>query len=178
MNSENNLKEKTISTTNIEEKSNTNTEDDELLKIFIGKNYEKIIKNKFNFAFFFLQFVYLFYRKMYLLGFVFFFINFLVFDYVKNKTVAYILIITFLIVMGFLINKIYLNKAKRKIEKIKKDNDNIETIKKVCLKKGGTSISSVILFITLLLIISIIGLLIYSSFIAGQLSFNIFDSIR
>ena len=41
------------------------TNDDELLKEFIGKNYEKITTRRFNIAAFFFNSLYMFYRKMF-----------------------------------------------------------------------------------------------------------------
>ena len=52
-------------TTNI-----NNNDDEELLKAFIGKNYEKITTKSFNYPGFFFNSLYMFYRKMFGLGFL------------------------------------------------------------------------------------------------------------
>lgn len=125
--------------------SNTNFNDDELLKVFIGKNYEKITTKPFNFASFFFTTFYMFYRKMFLYGILLFIVNLIISNFViKNVFIVSILLG---IIVGFLFNKIYLYYAKKKINKIKLENPqkNNEELKAICLTKGGTSIGKIFL---------------------------------
>lgn len=117
--------------------------DEELLKEFIGKNYDKISTRPFNFAGFFFTTFYLFYRKMFLYGILLFIVNLIVLNVINN----FIVTILFGVAVGFLVNKVYLYYAKKKIEKIKIQNQgkDFNTIKAVCTTKGGTSVGKIFL---------------------------------
>ena len=172
MNSENNLNEKTIGTTNpsiipnnngtpnqsVMSSSNTNIENEELLKVFIGNNYEKIIKNQFNFPAFFLGSIYFVYRKMYLYGFIIFILNLIISNVIENYMIAYPISLFLFILIGFFIDKIYIKFAKKKIEKIKSQNTekNFEGIKNICVQEGRTSTNSAIIFGILVIAVSIV----------------------
>ena len=127
--------------------------DEELLKIFIGKNYEKITKRPFNFAGFFFTNFYLFYRKMFGFGIIIFLLN------VAIATIfdKFYLTLILNVIVGFLVNKVYLLSAKKKIAMIKVSNkNNGEELKKVCGIRGGTSIGKILLGIVTELILGII----------------------
>lgn len=130
------------------------TNDEKLLKTYIGKNYEKIIEKKFSLPAFFLGEIYFVYRKMYLKGFLYFLISISLIG-IAYSIFALILFIAFLSVLGdssssqelfnmsllplfiagiiFLLarlwcgkstNSSYVKFSKRKIEKIIKENPN------------------------------------------------------
>ncbi len=122
-----------------------NPEDEELLKAYIGNNYDKITTRKFNIAGFFFTTFYMFYRKMFLYAIVLFLVNFVVINYAKNF--ASIISILFSVVVGLLINKIYIADAKKKISKIKQANPqkSIEELKNLCANKGGVSVGKVVI---------------------------------
>ncbi len=122
---------------------NVNSNDEELLRAFIGNNYDKITTKRFNFAGFFFTTCYLFYRKMFLYGLLFFLINFVIVNIIKS----FIINLLLCIVVGFFVNKIYLHYAKKKIAKIKLENPqkNIEELKSICSNKGGTSVGKIFL---------------------------------
>lgn len=127
--------------------------DEELLKIFIGKNYEKITKRPFNFAGFFFTNFYLFYRKMFGFGIIIFLLN------VAIATIfdKFYLTLILNVIVGFLVNKVYLLSAKKKIAMIKVSNkNNGEELKKVCGIRGGTSIGKILLGIVTEIILGII----------------------
>lgn len=138
--------------------------DDELLQAFIGKNYEKITKRPFNFAAFFFTSFYLFYRKMFGYGILVFLLNVAI-TTAFNKF-YFTLILN--IIVGFLVNKIYLSTAKKRVAVIKVSNPKKdgEELKKICANKGGTSVGKIILgiiteiflSIAILFIMSLIGL--------------------
>ena len=126
---------------NINYTSQTTTNNEDLLKAFIGKNYEKITTRPFNFAGFFFTTFYMFYRKMFLYSIILFLINLAII----NFTNQFIITILFNIVVGFLVNKIYLHYAKNSIDKIVSKNltkTNDELIN-ICANKGGTSVGSI-----------------------------------
>lgn len=93
-----------------EENSANILNDDELLRAFIGKNYDKITTKKFNFAGFFFAGLYMCYRKMFAYGIL----TFLLIIIVINIFNLPYLIFAIGAVVGCFVNKIYLNYAQKK----------------------------------------------------------------
>lgn len=135
-------------------KENNIINDEELLKAFIGNNYDKITTNKFNIAGFFLSTLYLFYRKMFGYGLLVFIINIILVS-ITNKTELTIILN---IAVGLLVNRLYISFANSKIAIIKQNNleKSNEELKNICTNKGGTSIFLPFLGIIVEIIISII----------------------
>jgi len=123
--------------------NSTSTNDEELLRAFIGNNYEKITTRPFNFAGFFFTTFYMFYRKMFLYSILLFLVNLVVLNVINNFMVT----LAFNVAVGFLVNKIYLFYAKKKIDKIKFQNQqkDVNELKSLCSAKGGTSIGKIFL---------------------------------
>ena len=119
------------------------TNDEELLRAFIGNNYEKITTRPFNFAGFFFTTFYMFYRKMFLYAILLFLVNLVVLNVINN----FIVTLAFNVAVGFLVNKVYLFYAKKKIDKIKFQNQqkDINELKGLCSAKGGTSVGKIFL---------------------------------
>ena len=138
--------------------NNSPNNDEELLKSFIGKNYEKITTKPFNFAGFFFTTFYMFYRKMFLYGILLSILFLIIYNIINN----FLIMIALSVAFGLCINKFYIYNAKKKIEKIKNKNPqkNSDEIKAICSKKGGTSVGLVILGFLSELGIGIIVLLI------------------
>lgn len=138
--------------------------DEELLRAFIGNNYEKITTKQFNFAGFFLTTLYMFYRKMFGYAILVFLLEIIILNVVNN----YAITLLFNIAIGLLINKLYISYAQAKIDSIKTANQDksIEEIKNICATKGGTSIGKAFLgFITelaiglvVILVMALIGI--------------------
>jgi len=122
---------------------NTTGEDEELLKAFIGKNYEKITTRPFNFAGFFFTSLYMFYRKMFLYGFLVFILNLIIINLIDISIIS----LAINVLIGVFVNKIYLKHAKSKINKIKTSNaqKSFNEIKEICSSKGGTSVGKLFL---------------------------------
>ena len=149
--------------------------DDELLKAFVGNNYDKITTRPFNFAGFFFTTFYMFYRKMFGYGLLVFLLNFIVLNVMNNFVVT----LAFNVVVGLLVNKIYLSYAKKKIAVIKTSNSqkSIEELKSICSTKGGTSVGQIFLglvadlgiALVVLFVMTLIGI---GSFIAGLFNFD------
>lgn len=144
---------------NIINSNNNQTDEEELLKSFIGKNYDKITTRPFNIAGFFFTTFYLFYRKMFLYGIILFLINLIISIIISNVFVTLLIAIIF----GAIVNKIYLNYSKKKIAKIKLKNSgkNIEELTMICSNKGGTSIGLIFLGFITEIIIAIVTLIIF-----------------
>ena len=99
-----------VSTVSHQQNINNNSYNDEdLLKAFIGNNYEKITRSPFNLAGFFFTSLYMFYRKMFLYGLLAFLINLVILCLANNYLVTY----AFNVIVGLFINKIYLSYVKK-----------------------------------------------------------------
>lgn len=140
-----------------------NINDEDLVKAFIGNNYDKITTRTFNFAGFFFTTFYMFYRKMFLYGILFFLVNLVVLNVINS----FIINLLFCVAVGFLVNKVYLYYVKKKIEKIKFQNSgkDINEIKGICISKGGTSIGQI--FLGLLTEIGITIVVLFGMLIIG-----------
>ena len=136
---------------------NVEKSDDEVyLEEYMGKNYEKISTKLLNFGAFFFSYLYLFYRKMYLLGIIVLAIQTALILYV-NQYVALVVNVILL----FTTNIIYTGHAKRKIKKIKNSSGSKlkENLVNVCADKGGISKKAVFLGLVLT-----IGIFVFISF--------------
>lgn len=132
------------------EKDLNNSINNDLLRSFIGKNYDKITTKPFNFAGFFFTTGYMFYRKMFLYGILWFIINLIIINLIEQSKQFFVTLILN-IVVGFFVNKLYLYYANKKISKIKLKNSQKEfnELKEICASKGGTSLGKVFLgFVT------------------------------
>lgn len=135
--------------------------DEDLIKAYVGDNYEKISNNSFSLPTFFLGIFYFLYRKMYLYSF-FLFLGFIISSILFDNYI-YIIEIVISILLSINFSKIYMSFVKKKVNKIKIENgskDNNELLV-LCKKKGGTSIASVLItffsfFIIIIFILSFI----------------------
>ena len=116
-------------------------DDSMLQKEFIGKNYEKIMNSQFNLFAFFLNFVYYFYRKMYIYGIALSLIMFFILLITRN-IIIYIVMCG---LVGVVTNSLYKHFSLKKVQIIREDNEdkNIDEIKELCRDEGNTSIGSV-----------------------------------
>lgn len=129
---------------NSKESVNTSYEDEELLKLYIGNNHEKIMNKGFNLPAFLIPSYYLLYRKCYSYFFIFLFVS-MFFP---------IVILPGVIFLGIKFNEIYINQAKNEITKIKLYNSyNVEDAIK---RKGGTSIVGPIVYSIVCIILCIL----------------------
>ena len=128
------------------------SEEEKYLNAYIGPNAEKFSYKIFSFPGLLFSSLYVFYRKMYLLGFISLVIQLALALFV-NPYVA--LVINIIIFLFF--NSLYTSHAKRKIEKTIHSSGSKETgyIINVCSEKGGVN-KGVALFIFILEIAIII----------------------
>lgn len=146
-----------VSTVSHQQNINNNSYNDEdLLKAFIGNNYEKITRSPFNLAGFFFTSLYMFYRKMFLYGLLAFLINLVILCLANNYLVTY----AFNVVVGLFINKIYLSYAKKKIATIKSKNNlkSVDELKSICSSKGGTSVPRIFLGLAVKIVMAVVVL--------------------
>lgn len=125
--------------------------DEELLKSFVGNNFDKVVTKRFNFSALFFGPFYFLYRKMYLIGIILIIVS-AILSSVLNST--YITGIIINILCGFSFNYLYVNFASKKIEKIKSQH-SYDSINVMCIKKGGTSIALAILALIIYIVIMV-----------------------
>lgn len=107
-------------------------QEEDYLKAYVGKNYEKIKNSNFSLLTFFLGPIYFFYRKLYIEGLI------LCFFFIMLPSLYLIGII----ITAIAFKTIYLKHALQKIKTIKNTNHGLdyETILQKCRKQGGTNI--------------------------------------
>lgn len=133
--------------------------DEELLKLYIGRNYDKITSKVFNVWAFLLNIIYLLYRKMYLLSLVVGLL-FLLVCFINNIVVYFI----YILLVGFFTNNLYVSFAKKNINRIKlkyKDR-TIDDVKRKCKNVGGTNIVFGLLAIALEVGLIVLGYILMS----------------
>ena len=155
--------------------------EEELLECFVGNNYKDICDSPFNIGAFFFGIAYLFYRKMLLIALgimliiIFLPIGLSYFTPLSLETTPSIVALAENILLAFFVNKIYINHAKKKVSKIQKKNPgkSVEDLKRICGRKGGTSIGAAILGTigSLLIIFIIYALLLFATMLSVLYSF-------
>lgn len=162
--------------------------EDELLEQFVGKNHFKILSNNFNICAMLFGPFYLWYRKMFLASYIYIMIMTLltyglVFVFKYNNPVYELILYTVgSIALGLSFNKLYIKKAKRKVNKINEkysgQMDAFEVGRK-CSKKGGGSILSMLLgmisFTLITIVVTIIATIIIAFITFGTLTDYKFD---
>lgn len=116
--------------------SNSNLD---LLQFFIGDNYNKITTKPFSFAGAIFGGLYFIYRKMYLVGIVLYILQCFLLYLNLNIYIAISISLIMMILMGIFVNKIYLNYAKKRVNKIILENPGRtqNDLSMICIKKGG-----------------------------------------
>lgn len=144
----------------------TDIDKEELLRVFIGDKYDKIVNLKFSIPSFFFNVFYFYYRKMFLYGILAFMAMLIL------SSLRPFLSIATPIVLALLFKPLYMNHAKGKVSKIIETNrdKSKEEIRDICSKKGGTSggfiflgflidIIIVVIYMTILILIGVSTLL-------------------
>ena len=122
--------------------------DEDLIKAYIGKNYEKFKKNKFSLPTFFFGPLYFFYRKLYILG-LFWIIAIAIFW----PNPIFLIMITVALATTF--SSIYVTEVKRQVKKIKQENKNLgdSDLLEKCSKKGGVNHLVFLVIIPIILVV-------------------------
>lgn len=136
--------------------------DDDLIDAFIGQNVEALKKGGFCFNTLFFGVIYVFYRKMWLLGIIWLVINVIVDMFLPTYSSLITLAANIIISIKF--KEWYLNHVKEKVEEIKNENPgkSRNELKDICQKKGGVSVLTVIIIVIIYVLLYVIA--IYSSF--------------
>jgi len=129
---------------------NEYTTDDDLLKSFLGKESDRLLKNNSNIlclSALILGPFYLIYKKMYMIGISLLIILAMCYHYI-NPFFPLIVIISNLII-GFLYKRLYLWWAKKEINKLKNKNSSkkMEELNEICKSRKNIPIYIIILFV-------------------------------
>ena len=126
---------------------NNSNFDDALVRAYIGKNADALLKGNFSVCTLFFGAIYVFYRKMWVLGLIWIGINVVSLLFLKSLSSIILLGITIYLAITF--KKHYIKHAYEKVRKIKVENVNKSpnALIKLCSKKGGTTLVPVIIII-------------------------------
>ena len=127
--------------------------DEKYLEAYIGEDYKLIKKSPFNIYAFLLNWSYVLYRKMYVVGILGMVITGIVVLQKPKFLIAYILIT--MVIIGLAFNKVYIFLSKLKVEfmiKKLKDTDSF-TIENICEKRGGVKVVPALIIYLIFLII-------------------------
>ena len=109
--------------------------DENLIKEYIGNNYYKITKGKINFGAFFLNSIYLLFRKMPLFALIIFAIELLAICIINQP----LILIGVFLVLSVIFNKVYMQKARTTIKKLRGKYSDQYVLRRMCGKRGGTN---------------------------------------
>ena len=116
-------------------------ENEPLLESFIGEDYKSISKNIFNVWAFLLSWIYFIYRKLYIIGGIGLLLTLIIIVLLRNS-LFFIYLGIAMIACGFAFNPIYIMIAKKKIEKLKEENQDTDnyTLSNMAMEKGGVNL--------------------------------------
>ena len=157
------------------------THDAMLEKAYVGKNYDKFVKHKFNVPAFFLSSLYMFYRRMYVTAVLTFAANIalivithnLIPYSAPNLAVDIFHQIMIGIVIGFLINKYYLWVVARKVMRIKAKYPGKARLelKGICEVLGGAKLRASGIGMLLEIVVMIAMILVFAvQFVVEEIS--------
>ena len=129
--------------------------DDKYVKEYIGPNYKEIAKERFSIPAFFFNGYYLLYRKQWLYAILYIILTNAT-SQLLSENLKFITNIVINIYIGFKFNTLYLNNARKKVEKIKNENldKTTQELIDICRKKGGVSIKIILVGMILIPIIT------------------------
>lgn len=124
-------------------KENNKLTKDMLLKLFAGKNWNKIYNSQWNWSAFFFGFAYYLYRKLWLSGFVILvitiLINFLTEYFCIPTLISILIFLVYFSSLAIIFPGIYTYYSNKVVDKMLASNLNYEECQKKCKKSGGTS---------------------------------------
>ena len=137
------------------ERDEKQDEENRLVESYVGKDYKRIKKGFFNIWAFLLNWIYVFYRKMYLEGLLGLVVSLCILYFYEKYLWIYYVIID--IILGLVFNKYYIWTAKRRVEAIKNNNENKDnySLNNICMRKGGSN-----LFLTLIVYIIFLAIVV------------------
>lgn len=128
--------------------------DEKFLESYIGEDYKLIKKAPFNIYACLLNWAYILYRKMYVVGIIGLIITGVIIKICPKYLLAYAIIT--MLLLGLAFNKLYVFISKIKVEHLLKKNEGTDsfTMESICEKQGGVSVRNalIIYFIFLLIV--------------------------
>ena len=130
-------------------------ENEDLLEAYIGEDYKLIKKSFFNIWAFLFNWLYVLYRKLYVTGIIGLVISWVVIAFFKNWKYILIYLLIVSILLALLFSPYYIFISKRKVEKLKSQNEGEDsfTLSGICKEKGGVKVLPALLFYSVFLIL-------------------------
>ena len=134
---------------NITTESSSKIVDEDLLDSYIGKNVSGLKNKGFSFNVLFFGIIYIFYRKMWLLGITL--LTIVIISILFLPLLSVYIIVATKIYCCIKFKELYLKEVEEQVDKIKEQNPNKtkDELMQICKKKGGTTIIPVVLLIIL-----------------------------
>lgn len=131
---------------------------EDLIKLFVGNNYNKISSFKFSFPTFFLGPIYLLYRKQYLVSLAW--IIFIILLNIIIPRYAFILLILFSLIFSYFFNEYYILDVSKKIDDILNNSSYTSDyeLEKIIKKTGGITIGPFVVLLSIFFVFAIIFL--------------------
>lgn len=132
--------------------------DEKFLEAYIGEDYKLIKKSPFNIYAFLLNWMYVLYRKMYIIGIIGMIITGIVFLLRPKFIVVYLIVA--MVIIGLTFNKLYIYVSKLKVEFMLKKLQGTDrfTLENICEKKGGVKVVPALVIYLIFLIIIFFGM--------------------
>lgn len=130
--------------------------DERLVEAYIGEDYKIIKKSFFNIYAFLLSWMYVLYRKIYILGILGLLL--LGVTITINLKLAIVYLLVSMILLGMFFNKIYIFFTSKRVNFLKKKHPETDdfTLEGICAKKGGTNfVPALIIYLIFLIIVFI-----------------------
>ena len=116
---------------------------EELLKLYVGKNWDKLYNSQWNWCAFFFCYAYYLYRKLWGPGFAIFAITILInlaIEYLNiPSAISFFILLAFFALSASLFPSIYTYYANKKVDEMLANNLSYEECQKICKKSGGAS---------------------------------------
>lgn len=130
---------------------------DNLIKKYIGEDYNSINNNIMNIFAIFLSWLYCIYRKLYLIGILGMVLTGIVIKYYYKYLIIYIVVV--MLLNGITFNTIYLMIVRKRVNRLKKKKMTYKEQQEICEKKGGVNV-----FLPLLVFAIFLAIVIITSF--------------
>jgi len=134
-------------------------QEEKLLEAYIGEDYKLIKKSFFNIYAFILNWMYILYRKMYIIGIIGIILTAIIIKINPKYLLVYLGIS--MIFLGLIFNKLYIFISKKKIEHLTKKYEGTDkfTLENICKQEGGVNISKSLMIYSVFLIFVLINTL-------------------
>ena len=153
------------------------SDDEELIEVYVGNKYDKFKNGKFNVWALLFGPIYLAYRKMFWYGVGLCVVETILTNVIK---IGFLFGLVLRIVLALFVNKFYLQDASKKVDKIKSENANVSKDALLMASKLSGGISKELLALAMYVTGTITTIALIISMITGTVNFfkNIFGNIN